>query len=63
MSKRLEVRVTKLEEAVTAHLIQSTGITTAIKNLERAYDKLVGAGITFNILLAMSILGYVFFHK
>ena len=56
---KLEARIMKLENAVTAHLEESGGIRADLAWLKRAFWTLAGAGITFNVTFAVGLIMYL----
>ncbi len=56
---KLEERMTHLEAIVTAHLEESGAIRSDLAWLKKAMFALVGAGMTFNVTLAVGIILYL----
>ncbi len=56
---KLEARMSKLESIVATHLEQSGGIQADLAWLKKAYWTLAGAGVTFNVTLAVGLILYL----
>ncbi len=56
---KLEARMTKLEDIVATHLEQSGNIRTDLAWLKKSFWTLAGAGITFNVTLAVGLILYL----
>ena len=52
---KLEERMSKLEAVVTAHLEESGSIRADLAWLKRAMWAVAGAGMTFNVTLAVGL--------
>lgn len=59
---KLEARMSKIEAVVSMHLEESGAIRSDLAWLKKAMWTLAGAGITFNITLAVGLLLYLL-HK
>lgn len=56
---KLEARMTRLEQIVETHLEQSGNIRTDLAWLKKSFWALAGAGITFNVTLAVGLVLYL----
>lgn len=56
---KIEQRLTRLEQIVEKHLEQSGFIQSDLGWLKKAFWVLSGAGLTFNVTLAVAIIQYL----